>query len=93
MKILQRIKPEPLELKFNGLGDLNNIKFIVYKDSSFGNSDNEGLQGGFILIPANFIGDISPIMWQPKRLCRVVKSTMASETLTQVGFCMIQDVF
>ena len=62
MKILQRIKSEPLELKFNGLGDLNNVKFIVYKDSSFGNSDNGGSQGGFILIPANFVGDISPIM-------------------------------
>ena len=49
MKILQRKKSEPSELKFNGLGNLDNAKSIVYNDSSFGNLDNGGLQGGFIL--------------------------------------------
>ena len=84
MKILQRIKSEPLELKFNGLGKIDNVKIIVYNDSSFGNLDNGGSQGGFISFLANSFGDILPIMWQSKRLCRVVKSTMASETARQV---------
>ena len=61
------------------------MKIIVYNDSSFGNLDNGGSHGGFIsqLFLANSIGDISPIMWQSKRLHQIVKSTMASETSTQ----------
>ena len=55
MKIIQRIKSEPLELKFNGLGNLDNVKIIVYNDSSYGNLDNGGSQGGFILVLANSV--------------------------------------
>ena len=84
MKIFQKIKSEFLELKLNGLGNFDDVKIIVYNDSSFGNLDNGGSQEGFILFLANSVGDISPIMWQSKRLCQILKSTMAPETLTQV---------
>ena len=63
-------------MKFNGLRNLDNVKIIVYNDSSFGNLDNGGSQGGFILFLANSVADISPIMWKPKRRRRVVKSTI-----------------
>ena len=49
MKILKRIKSETLELKLNGLRNLDNVQIIVYSDSSFGNLDNGGSLGGFIL--------------------------------------------
>ena len=78
-------------MKFNAFRGLNNVKIIVYNDSSFGYSDNAGSQAGFILFLDNFVGDMSPIMWQSKRLCWTVKSTLASGTLTKVGFCMMQD--
>ena len=46
VKIFQRIKSEPLEFKFNSLGNLDNVKIIVCNVSSFGNLDNGGSQGG-----------------------------------------------
>ena len=62
MKILMRIKSAPLELKSYGLGNLDNVKIIVYNDSSFGNLDNGGSQGEFKLFLANSFGNILPIL-------------------------------
>ena len=89
IKILQRMKLEPLELIFIGLGNLDNVEIIVYNDSSFGYLDNGGLPiGGFIFL-TNSVGDISPIMCQSKRLCQVVKSILASKTLTRGSWSII----
>ena len=61
------------------MGNLDNVKIIFYNDSSFGNLDNGGSHGGFILVLVNSVGDTSSIIRQSKRLRRVVKSNMAAE--------------
>ena len=57
MKILHRIKLESLQMKFNGLGNLGNVKIIVYNDSSFDNFYYGRSDGGFTSFLAYSFGD------------------------------------
>ena len=54
---------------------------MVYTDASLGNLDDGGTQGGYIIFLANEEGDIVPICWSSKKVHRVVRSTLAGETL------------
>ena len=83
-KVLAKAKAEPVVLNFKDLGDPNKIKIVAYNDSSFGNLKDGGSQGGFVIYVMNSTGHCSPIMWQSKKVRRVVKSAMAAETLVQV---------
>ena len=60
--------------------NLDECSLATYSDFSHNNLDNGGFQGGFII----FLRNITPIMWQSKRICQVVKSMMAAETLPLV---------
>ena len=57
---------------------------MAYNDSSSGNLIDEGSQGGFVIYIVTKEGNCSPLMWQSRKLRRVVKSAMAPETLSQV---------
>ena len=81
-KALQKAKKEDVSLHFGGT--MSNLHIKVYNDSSFGNLCDGGSQGGYIIFLEDGNGTCSPIMWRSKRLQRVVKSTMAGETLIQV---------
>ena len=62
---------------------LQQLKIHLFCDASFGNVKNGGSQGGHII----FITDgshFSPLGWSSKRLKRVVKSTLAAETLAML---------
>lgn len=81
-KVLVKAKNENVILQFKGT--MKNLTLEVYNDASFANLRNGGSQGGYIKFLKDDCGNLSPIMWQSKRLQRVVKSTMAAETLIQV---------
>lgn len=53
----------------------------MYSDASLGNMPNGGSQGGFIILLAIQSGKFSPIWWNSKKIRRVVRSTLAAETL------------
>ena len=61
-----------------------NISSDAKCDSSYNNLNNGGSQGGFLIFLMDKTGRLSPIMWQSKRICQVIKSTMAAETLALV---------
>ena len=65
-------------------GPIENFKIVCYNDSSLGNLKDGGSQSGFkiYLVSENNIS--SPIMQKSKKLCGVVKSAIAAETLIQV---------
>ena len=65
-------------------GSPYDFKIIAYNDSSLGNLNDGGSQGGFIIYLVDEDNICSPIMWRSKKLRRVVKSAMAAETLIQV---------
>ena len=71
-------------LRFGLPGPTENFQIVCYNDSSLENFKDGGSQGGFIIYLVGENDVSSPIMWKSKKLCRVVKSTMAAETLIQV---------
>ena len=83
-KVLSRAKSEPVVLTFKDMGDLSTAKFVCFNDSSFGNLCDGGSQGGYIIFLEGQNGNCSLLMCQSKKLRRVVSSTMAAETLSQV---------
>jgi hypothetical protein len=54
---------------------------LIFRDSSLGNLPDGGTQGGHFIVLTGKNGRISPITWQSKRIRRVVRSTLAAETL------------
>ena len=86
-KLLLKAKSENI-LRFGLLGPKENFKIVCYNDSSLGNLKDGGSQGGFKIYLVSENNVSSPIMWKSKKLCRVVKSAMAAETLIQVEVAM-----
>ena len=66
------------------MGDLSTAKFVCFNDSSFGNLCDGGSQGSYVIFLEGQNGNCSPLMWQSKKPRRVVKRTMAMETLSRV---------
>ena len=83
-KVLSRAKSEPVVLTFKDMRDLSTAKFVCFNDSSFGNLCDGGSQGSYVIFLEGQNGNCSPLMWQSKKLRRVVRSTMAAETLSLV---------
>ena len=67
---------------FPKLNDLNNCNLLVYSDASYGNLPNGvNSAGGFIIFLGDNEGNVCPLYWESKKIRRVVKSTLAAETL------------
>lgn len=54
---------------------------IVFSDASFGNLSDGGTQGGHLIVLMGENGKFSPLSWQSKKVKRIVRSTLAGETL------------
>ena len=78
-KIIRRCKAHDVHMHFPQL-DLDNITVRCYGDASFGKLEDGGSQGG---VYVEFVSKdkTCPVAWYSKRIRRVVKSTMAAETL------------
>ena len=85
-KLLKRLKMNAAQLSIPRLPDLaTQCNFIVYHDASYANLHDGGSQGSYIiLLTDNNYKKFAPISWQSKRIKRVVKSTLAAETLSLV---------
>ena len=83
-KVVIKAKSEHVVLRYQSFDDLRNLKLLTYNDSSFGNLKDGGLQGAFVIFIVDPAGNCSSLMWQSRKLRRVVKSAMAAETLVQV---------
>ena len=80
-KIIKNIKSEKVVLKFQSLGEDENLQLLVFSDSSHGNLYDGGTQGGHFIALSGINGLFSPLTWQSKRIRRIVRSTLAAETL------------
>ena len=81
-KVLKKTKLNKCNLFFPKLGNLNNIKLITYSDASHANlPDGTSSAGGFIIFLQGENGNSCPIYWESKKIKRVVRSTLAAETL------------
>ena len=70
---------------FPCLGDATKFKLVVYSDASHANlPDGFSSAGGFVIFLVGENGNSCPLYWEAKKIRRVVKSTLASETLAAV---------
>jgi hypothetical protein len=80
-KVLKRIKQHPVMLHFCGLEEPEQLCIECYSDASFGNLQGGGSQGGYVVFLADHRGCKCLVSWQSRKVRRVVKSTLAAETL------------
>ena len=80
-KVVRKLKSEKVTLKFQNLGKDSSLKLVVFCDASLGNLPDGGTQGGHLIMLMGEEGRFSPVYWQSKKIRRVVRSTLAGETL------------
>ena len=80
-KILRKIQCQDVTLSFHQDLNLMDCSFVTFCDASFKNLANCGSQGGYISLIVDKNGVYSPIAWQSRKIRRVVKSTIAAESL------------
>ena len=67
---------------FPCLGDISKCKLVVYSDASHANlPDGSSSAGGFVVFLVGENKRCCPLYWESKKIKRVVKSTLAAETL------------
>ena len=69
-----------MPITFQALGNPNKFKLMVFGDASHANLTNGSSQGAYIIFVVG--GErMCPIVWKSKKLDRVTKSPLASETM------------
>ena len=62
--------------------DSKTIQVTTYSDASFNNLPNGGSQGGHLVFITDTNGNACPISWSSNKIKRVVRSSLAAETLS-----------
>ena len=80
-KVISRVNTDNIRLCFPKMTNINCCSIECYSDASFANLTGSGSQAGFIIFmqDANLVR--CPIYWESRKIRRVVKSTLAAETL------------
>ena len=63
------------------LGNIELCSIICFRDAAFANLKNGSSQGGFIIFLCKSDKNYAPISWKSRKIQRVVRSTLAAETL------------
>ena len=79
-KAIKKLKNQELQLLFQNLGNPEFWEIIVFCDASHASYPSGASQGGYLVF-LKAGNKAAPIMWQSKRLHRVTKSPLASETM------------
>ena len=80
-KVIRLVKGEVMRLKFPRIHNLERCTIEVFSDASFGNLQGEGSQGAIIAFMKDERGERCPLYWHTRKIRRVVKSTLAAETM------------
>ena len=83
-KVVERVTKDSVKVVFPKIQSLETCHLECYTDAAFANLPNSGSQGGMIIFLRDGFGKKCPIYWQSRKLKRVVKSTLAAETLALV---------
>ena len=78
-KVIKRVKTDQVSVFLHVLRGAVHLE--CYSDASFANLGDCGSQGGFVIFLADENGSRCPLMWKSRKVRRVVKSTLAAETL------------
>ena len=69
-------------LRYENLGDDSSQKLVVYADAVDGNLPDGGSQGGYFIFLVGQNRKCSLPSWQSKKIQRIVRSSLAAETLS-----------
>lgn len=84
-KVLKKLKMDECSVRFPCLGDPTKLKLVIFSDASHGNlPDGYSSAGGFVIFLVGEDCKCCPLAWESKKIRRVVKSTLAAETLALV---------
>ena len=79
--IVCKPKSKKVVLNFRHLGSESALQIVMFSEASFGDRSDGGTHGGHGIVLIGEDGTLSPLCWQSKRVKRVVRSTLAGETL------------
>ena len=80
-KALIKLKSTKVSLKIPHLGTPEDLRIVAYSDATYASLEDGSSQGGVIVFIQGKDNMIAPIIWQSKKLDKVTKSPLASETL------------
>ena len=80
-KAVKKLKSNSVKVKFPCLGRPEKLKVVVFSDATYGSLVDGASQGANLVFVQGENGKVAPISWQSKKLNRVTKSPLASETL------------
>jgi transposase InsO family protein len=84
-KMVRKMKCDRCKVVFPRLGNVNNIRIAMYSDASYANlPDGVSSAEGHLVLIYGENGQCSPLAWCTRKIRRVVKSTIAAETLALV---------
>ena len=84
-KIIKKVKGELPKIRFPNLGDPKDLHIALYSDASYANlSDGVSSAEGYVVFLVGGDGRCCPLSWSSRKVRRVVKSTIAAETLALV---------
>ena len=84
-KVVKHSKGTNIEIHFPCLGKPEGLRLAAFSDASYANLvDGVSSREGFIILLVGANGRCCPIVWCSKQIRRVVKSTLAAETLALV---------
>ena len=82
-KIVKHVKSTQNKVKFIKL-NVSSIRLGVYCDARYANLRDGGSQAGYMIFLYDESFSCCPIAWSSKRIKRVVRSTLAAETLAAI---------
>ena len=80
-KAVTKLKSKSVSINYKNLGQPSKVKVKVYTDATHASLQDGSSQGGFIAFLEGNKGELVPMVWKSKKLHRVTKSPLASETL------------
>ena len=83
-KVVKLVKAIEICISYRALDNFGDAIIECYCDASYGNLDDGGSQGGYLIFLSDGQGNRNLISWQSRRVKRVVKSTLAAEALALV---------
>ena len=81
-KVLKKAKMESdVALKYSKLGPLQDLKVVIFTDSSYRNAEEKVKSvGGRFVALSNASGSFAPLVWKSKTIQQVCKSVKSAET-------------
>ena len=81
-KVITYLKQDPAQIICKQLGKDENLKLVLYANTSYGNLPYEGGQLGYLVFLAGENKKCPILTWQLQRIKLVVRNSLAGETVT-----------